>query len=281
MDNGVKIMAKQVIYRTNISHVQDAVHSYTLPQGKGISKIIIREHGAVGTCTTYVANTFLSSIKVRINGILFMDWGGTHVASKVAYGMQALKDFYKMSNKGVTMTAEAFIVELPDALPKNAQIDIILKLASYATMGCASDDFTGTYDILYETEDLVKGVVIVPNILWGVWEDTNKVGHLVHYLTTMPFKLRTLILIIEDGDTLADTTYDSLTVTMAGEMFFDGELSSLGTEFEGICGVAHTTGIFYMTFLGGITIPAESFKMDFIAETAGTTKTIHWVAICY
>lgn len=274
-------MGRQQLYLNNIDHVSGQQHTYMMPKGKGISTIIIREHGAVGACTTYVANTWLESIRVRIGNKLAIDWGGRDdVAGAISYGMMALRDYYKMQNK-ITCTAEQFIIQLPDAIPKNTDIQLILKLAAYASMGCNADDFTGTYDILYEIEDKIKGAVVVPKIQWGNWNDAALTGHRLHYLPAVPFKLRCLILITEDSDTPADDTYETLTIEMDGEIYYDGELSSLGTQFEKICKVAHTTGIFYLYFPDGIKIPSESFKMDFYASAAGTLKRIHWWTISY
>ena len=274
-------MSKTNVFKTKLAYIASGHISETLPKAP-ISKIILKHTtGATGSGGAYVANCIFEEFQLRINGKLFIHWGGEQgIAGAMSKGVYMLREFFKQKHKGVAMPAEYFIIELPDALPPNSQVEIKALYASLASMGCVTS-WTGTVDILYETEDKIKGRTVIPYIMWGQFNHTNRTGHLLEYLTAMPYRLRLLIMLTEDGNTLSASTYDDITISKPGNSIFDGAISALKEKHEAKSGVALTAGLHMISFEGGLKVPASTLKMDFYAGTAGTTKQVHWTAICY
>jgi len=272
-------MVKQHVFKKYLAWSAGGLISETLPRAP-ISKIIILHNTGTPGGGSYVANTAIEDIVIRINGKELINWGGTSgIAGAMSFGIRALREFYSQKHR-IAMTSEYFEIELPDALPENAQIDIKATMASLASMGCTTS-YDGTFDILYETQDKIPAKTLVPYITWGEWAHSNSTGTLIEYLTSLPYKLRALILITEDSNTLANTTYDSLKVSFPKVPIFDGNMASLRAQFQQKSQMALSTGFFMLSFKGGKKIPPNTFKLEFYAGTAGTAKKVHWYAICY
>jgi len=276
-------MGAQKLYKQKLVWKDDQIEFHTLPN-EPISKIVLRGHGTVGTCTgDYTANTAVEWIKVFINGKLFVDWSGrNNIADKLGVGIQALRDFY-LQKHNVAMPAEAVIVELPDAIPVGAAVDIQFKWCLAAACGCSSADLTDYYlDILYEREDLVKNRVIIPYITWGEKNYVATSGIFVEYLPAMPKKLRHLILLTIDNDgDPADDDLDEITISMGAKLIFHGEIEALGQQFESVSKVGHTAGIFHINFPKGLWVPTNTLQLKYYISSAGTNTRVHWYAICY
>lgn len=268
------------IFKRKEAWVSGGYISETLPPSD-ISRIIIRHNTGTPGGGSYVANTFIENIKVRVTGKEVINWDGEKgIAGQISMGIACLRELYKQMNNGVSMPAEYFIIDLPAPIPKGKDVHIIAEMATMASMGITTS-YDGTYDILFETKPRT-GRDWVPNILWGQWSDADKTGDLIHYLTTLPLRLRTLILISMDGTTLADATYDDIIMSLPQKpILFDGEMASLKEKHQRMSGVSLSTGFFMLSWKNGIKIPAEAFKIHLKASTAGTNKKIHWCAICY
>ena len=272
-------MTKQHIFKPNLAWSAGNYIAETMPKAK-ISKIIIKHNVGTPGAGSYVANTAIEDIVLRINEKEFINWGGTKgVAGAMSYGIRALREFYLQKHR-IAMTDEYFEVELPDALPLGAHIDLKVEMASLASMGITVS-YDGTFDIIYETEDKIPGKTVIPYICWGEWAHGADTGKLVEYLTTLSYRLRMLIFITEDGNTLANDTYDTLTVSFPTEPIFEGAMASWRAHWQRKSHIALSTGFFALAFKGGKRIPANTFKFEFYAETAGTAKKVHWYAICY
>lgn len=268
------------IYKRKEPYVEGGYISATLPP-TNISRIIIRHNIGTPGGGTYVANTFIENIRVRVAGKELIVWDGQKgIAGAISMGIACLRELYKQMHNGVAMPAEYFIIDLPKTIPKGKDVHLIAEMATMASMGITTS-YNGTYDILYESKPL-KGHAFVPNILWGEWSDAAKIGDLIHYLTTLPVPLRTLILITMDGTTLADTTYDDIVMSLPQKpTLFDGEMASFKEEHSRKSGVSLSTGFFMKSWREGLKVSAEAFKIHLKAATAGTDKKVHWHAICY
>ncbi len=255
--------------------------SETLPRDADISRIGIKHNTGTPGGGSYVANTAIENIKIRVAGKEVIVWDGEKsIAGQVSMGIACLREFYKQMHNGVAMTNEYFIVDLPKTIPKGKDVHLVAEMATLASMGITTS-YDGTYDLFYEAKPL-KGKPWVPNILWGGWNDGALTGALIHYLTTLPFPLRTLILITMDGTTLADDTYDELLMELPQKpKIFDGEMITLKEEHQRKSGVSLTTGFFMKSFPEGLRVNPDSFKIQLYAATAGTAKKVHWAAICY
>lgn len=272
-------MAQDIIQKLKLAWSSGGLINEVLPK-EGISKVIIKHNTGTAGGGSYVANTIIEDIKLRINGKDFINWGGEGgIAGQISMGIACLREFYKQKHV-VAMPAEYFIIELPDALPKGAEVQLIATMATLASAGMTTS-YDGTFDVLYQMEDKILGKTVVPFITWGSWNDGADVGNLLHYLTTLPFKLRLLQFITMDATTIAVDTYDDLLMTFPANPIFNGALSSFKGLHEGNSKVALTDGHFMKSFKGGIKVPPESLLLMFYAGTAGTTKKVHWSAICY
>lgn len=268
------------IFKRKESYSEGSYISETLPP-TNISRIIIRHNVGTPGGGSYVDNTFLENFRVRVAGKELVVWDGEKgIAGQISMGIACMRELYKQMHNGVAMPAEYFIIDLPKTIPKGKDVHIIAEMATMASMGITTS-YNGTYDILYESKPL-RGKAYVPNILWGSWGDLAKTGDLIHYLTTLPLKLRTLILITMDGTTLADTTYDDIVMSLPDRpILFDGEMASLKEKHSSKSGVTLSTGFFMKSWREGLKVSAEAFKIHLKAATAGTTKKVHWCAICY
>ena len=271
---------KQNVFKETIAWASAGLISESLPK-VGISKIIIKHNvGSVGG-GAYVANTALENLEILIDGKSMIRWDGRKsIAGAISLGIACLRELYKHMHNAVAMPNELFIIELPDALPKGREIQIKAEMATLASMG-ATGSYDGTFDIIYETKDLVPKATIIPYISFQEFNDAATVGTLIHYLIALPYKLRTLIILTLDGTTIADDTYDRLEAGKPKEAsYFKGKLALLKEIFQAKSGVSLATGFYLMSWRNGIVVPSDTFKMEFFAGTAGTAKRIHvaWLA---
>ncbi len=272
--------AIQEIFKPGLAYTPEGKINETMPVA-GISKILIKHHVGTPGGGSYVANTAIEDILIRVAGNDAIHFGGgTGIAGQISMAMGALREFYKQKHH-VDMDDEIFIVDLPDALPKNVKVQLISKMASLASMGCTVS-YDGTFDVIYEHEDKIKGRVIVPYITWGLWNFADDTGDLIKFITTIPFRLHLLILITFDNNVLSATTYDSLKISFPGKPVFEGAMAELKSQHESKSKVALTAGYFMKSWgKKGLKIPTESMKFNFYTETAGTKKQVYYIVICY
>lgn len=272
--------AIQEVFKPLLPYTAEGKINETLPVA-GISRIIIKHNVGTPGGGTYIANTAIEDILIRVGGNDAINWGGgTGIAGQISMGIGALRELYYQKH-GVQMPDESFIVELPDALPKNVKVQLIATMASWTSMGI-SVSYDGTFDIIYEHEDKIKNRVVVPYITWGEWRFTTEINDLVKFITTIPFRLRLLILITHDNNIPSATTYTSLKITFPGKTVFEGKMTELKEQQENKSRVALNTG-YYMKAWGkkGLKVPTESMKFNFNTTTAGTDKKVHYTIICY
>lgn len=207
--------------------------------------------------------------------------GRKSIAGQISMGIAVLREFYKQIHNAVAMPNELFIVELPDALPKGREIQIKAEMATLASMGITTS-YDGTFDVLYETKDLVPKATIVPYIGYQEFDDGANTGYLIHYLNALPYKLKTLIVITFDGTTLADDTYDRLTLGKPKEApYFNGKMALAKELFQSKSGVSLATGFYLFSWKKGIIVPSDTLQMNWYAGTAGTNKRIHCAWLAY
>lgn len=273
-------MGDIVIFDEAYAYTPEGLYSKTLTQDP-ISRIKIKHTVGTPGGGTYVANCAIEFIQIRINGILLLDWNGeTGFAGVTSIGIKLLREFYAQLHNS-DMPAENFIIEFPFPIPATAQIQLIFKMASLASMG-VTGSWTGTFDVVYE-KDTPGKVVIIPYVTWHDWNDLNKNGHCLHYIPQLPenMKLRYLLFITDDGGTLADDTYARLTISMQGKILFDGKMVDIQNDQQARSMKAMTTGFFMIPFKGGMKVPNNAVKLDFVAVTAGTAKHIRPAFICW
>lgn len=259
------------------------MQSYTLPRAP-ISKIIISGVETTACATALTVNELFEWIKIRINGKEFIDIGGESEASKVPYGIALWREFYKQKHNGVAMPNNQWIIELPDALPIDAQIDLIYKIKTEAHSKCSDSALVYHIDIIYELDDKIKGKVIVPFVMCQRVNFGAGVGHQYHYVPALPYKLRTVVMLSEDSGTIEATLGDDindLTIKSPLKTFFDGMTNDLKLLHESKSGVALTAGYFMYSFKGGIKVAPNTLLFDFFVDTAGTDTSIHFLYICY
>ena len=272
--------AIEEVFKPGLAYTAEGKINETMPVA-GISKILLKHHVGTPGGGAYVPNTAIEDILIRVGGNDAIHFGGgTGIAGQISMAMGVLREFYKQKHN-IDMDDEIFIVELPDALPKNVKVQFISKMASLASMG-VTGSYDGTFDVIYEHQDKIKGRVIVPYITWGMWNFGTDVGDLIKFITTIPFRLRLLILITFDNNVLSATTYDSLKISFPGKPVFEGEMAELKSQHERKSKVALSTG-YYMKSWGekGLKIPTESMKFNFYTETAGTKKQVYYLFISY
>jgi hypothetical protein len=283
---GVKIKMsmsepKQTIFKEALAWSSGALISESLPK-VGISKIIIKHNTGTAGGGSYVANTAIENIEILIDGKPMINYGGRKsIAGQISMGIAVLRELYKQMHNAVAMPNELFIIELPDALPKGREIQIKAEMATMASMGITTS-YDGTYDVLFETRDLVPKATVVPYIAYQEFSDGATTGNLIHYLNALPYKLRTLIMITYDGTTLADTTYDKLELGKPKDApYFNGKLALLKEKFQSVSGVSLATGFYIASWKNGIVVPSDTLKMNWYAGTAGTAKYIHCAWLAY
>lgn len=269
-------------FKTQETYVSNKRFNYTLPKAP-ISKIIIS--GTFTSCTTsgFVNNTIFEFIQVRINGKMFIDLTGDEDVDKIPYSWQVWREFY-LQKHHVAMPDEHYIIELPDALPKDAQIDLIMKCRVLTSIGGCTGSVVYTWDINFEMEDKVPGKVLVPYIINDKFDFADNDGNQIEYVPAMPFKLRAICFLIEDDGTLSATPnadISRITIEDPNKIYFDGSLLELKAMHEGKSKKALTAGHWIMVFEGGLKVPPQSLKLTFDVVSGGTDVEVHLVYISY
>lgn len=269
-------------FKVKETYVSNKRFNYTLPKAP-ISKIIISRNTATAiSCTggTYTANTVFEFIQLRINGKMFIDFAGDSVADAVAWSQQIWREFYLQKHL-VAMPAEILIIELPDALPKDAQIDLIIKCREVTSVGSCTSALVYSWDINFEMEDIVKGAVLVPFIIPDKFSFGTKTLDQIEYVPAMPYRLRAICFAIEDNNSLSATAINRITIEDANRIYFEGSLLELEGLQEGRSGKALTTGHYIFTFMGGIKVSSQSLKLTFYIASAGTDVEVQLLYISY
>ena len=274
-------MGDIVIFDEGYPWVTGGLYSKTITQDN-ISRIKIKHTTGTAGGGSYVANTVIEFIQIRINGILILDWNGeTGIAGAMSMGITLLREFYAQLHNA-DMPAENFIIEFPFPIPANAQIQLIFKMATMASMGVTTSYTGASFDVTYEKGEPSK-VVIIPYVTWNEWNDAAIPGHCLHYIPQLPenMKLRYLLFITDDGGTLANTTYSRLTISILGRILFDGFMVDIQNDQEARSMKAMATGLFMIPFKGGLKVGNAMVKLDFVPTAAGTAKHIRPAFICW
>lgn len=269
-------------FKVKETYVSNKRFNYTLPKAP-ISKIIISRNTATAiSCTggSYTANTVFEFIQLRINGKMFIDFAGDSVADAVPWAQQLWREFYLQTHK-VSMPAEIFIIELPDALPKDAQLDLIIKCRDVTSVGTCTSALVYTWDINFEMEDIVKGKVLIPFIIPDKFDFGTKDKDQIEYVPAMPYKLRAILFCVEDNNSLSATVISRITIEDATRIYFEGSLLELEGLQEGRSGKALTTGHYIFTFMGGLKVAPQSLKLTFYIPSASTDIEVQLLYISY
>ena len=260
----------------------------TLPKAENISEIVIQSTiGALtgGATGTYVANSAVESITLRVNGKESIVYNGNSgIAGQISMGIALLREFY-LQMHGVAMPDENYIIELPDAIPKVNDVQLILKLAeNIASIQTAGGDRTtlasSTIGIKYKSENKIKSRVVVPYINWTSYSHGARVGNLPEYLPTINVPLKKLIFIFHDANVLANDTYDRITISKGSKNIVDNSIDDFRRNQGQNSRIAQSTGFAMISFPEGLKVPAGTLKLNFYAGTAGTDKNVHvgWLA---
>lgn len=278
----------EIVFKEGIAFSFGGQINETLPKAENISEVIVQTTmGAIsgGSSGSLIANTGVESITIRINGKEAIKYDGlSGIAGQISMGIAVLREFYYQMH-GVAMVDETYIIELPDAIPKVNDVQIIVKLAqniaSIQTAGGDRDTLAASVvAIKYKARDKLPGRVVVPYIDYTVYSHAARTGKLPEYVPTLTVPLRKLIFIFSDGTTLANDTYDRLTLQVGNKNLWDGSIADLRRQQGQKSRRALNTGFGMISFPAGIAVPANTLKLDFQAGTAGTAKNVHlhWIA---
>lgn len=279
-------MGKLQTFLPSLPYVAGGFLSYQMPEDN-IKRIIIKENvGALsgGATGTKVSNTSIEYIQIRIRNKVAIEWNGQdEIAGQMSMGILALRELYFQIHRKA-MPNDHFIIELPETLPPSAKIQIRAKMGTLASIQTAGGDRTtydGTFDIQYEGEDKAKSNPLVPYITFGAWNHLARTGQIVEFLDSMPFPLRTLIIITDDSNVLANDVYDTLRIMQNRDQIWEGSFADLKNEQEGKTFTDLATGVFMKSWKQGWKIPANTIRLVLNASVPGTSKNIRYVAICY
>lgn len=278
----------EIVYEEGITFALGATITRTLPKAENISEIIVQSTiGALsgGASGSYIANTAIESITIRINGKESIVYNGVSgIAGQISMGIAVLREFYQQMH-GVALIDENYVIELPDAIPKANDVQLIIKTAeNIASLQTAGGDRTtiaaSTIDIKYKGDDKIKGRVVVPYINWSSYYHGARVGNLPEYLPTLTQPLRKLIMIFHDANVLANDTYDRLIISKGSKNLIDGSIADFRRNQGQKARIALSTGFLMVSFPKGLKVPASTLKLNFYAGTAGTSKNVHvaWLA---
>lgn len=276
------MVKRQILAFKSVAWTSGGVKNLTLPKAP-ISKITLsRSDDTSDDCTgTMEANCAIEWIKIRINGKVFIDIGGDQDTGKPPMGLNLLREFYKQKHL-VALPNEIQVIELPDALPKDAQVDIMIKWATYTQLGCSDASLTYKIDILIEVEDKVPGKVLVPYIMWDKFDHGALINQHIEVVPALPYRLRAIVFLTEDNGTIQSGDYDRLTVSDPNKIYFDGSMAELEMMQEGRSNIALTDGYYILPFPGGIVVAPNTLRMLFdIGGTGGTDLEVHLLFICY
>ena len=262
-------------------------HTFTLSKAEPISAIIIKDTiGALtgGASGSYIANTAIQAIRIRLNGKLIMAFDGLkNIAGQMSMGIATLREFYKQIHV-VAMANEYYIIEFPTPIPKNNEIQLIFETgASITAIQTSGGDRTtlasSTIDILYRTGKLGKKSVI-PFISYTLFAHANRTGFLDEFIPPTSLPLRKIMMITYDDTAIADDTYDSLIISEGANQLHDGSFEYLRSVQGSKAKVAQSTGHLHLGFKGK-TVKSSTLKIQFYAGTAGTLKFVHFAWLAY
>jgi len=278
----------EIVFEEGITFAFGKTITRVFPKAEHVSEIIVQSTmGALsgGATGTYVANTAVESITLRINGKEAIVYNGVSgIAGQTSMGIATLREFYQQMHV-VAMEDENYVVELPDAIPKNNDVQIIIKLAeNIASIQSSGGDRTtlaaSTIDIKYKSEDKIPGLVRVPYINWTSYSHAARIGNLGEYLPTLTKPLRKLIFIFHDANVLANDTYDKIIISKGSKNLIEGSITDYRRNQGQKSGVVLSTGFAMISFPKGLKVPASTLKLNFVAITAGVDKNVHvgWLA---
>ena len=278
-----------IVFMEGIAFGFGATHTFTLPKSANISEITIRATiGALsgGASGDYIANTAIQSVKLRVNSKDIVNYDGLKdIAGIQSMGIATMREFF-LQIHGVAMTDNDFVIELPDAIPKNMDVQLVFHTAASITaIQTAGGDRTtlaaSTIDILYQSNDKIKGVVKLPFINWTLYSHAARIGNLPEYVPALNLPLRKLMLITYDGTTISSTTYSELGIEYGHDNIKKGTMAHFRSQQAKKSRVANSAGHIHIGFKKGLKIPASTLKLNFIAITAGTAKFVHCAWLCY
>lgn len=281
-------LQNELVFQEGITYAFGATHTYTLSKAEPVSAIVIRDTmGALsgGSSGSYIANTAIQSIKIRLNGKLIIDYDGlSNIAGQISMGIATLREFYKQMHK-VAMSDEHYILEFPTPLPKNSEVQVIFTTASSITaIQTAGGDRTtlasSTIDVLYRTGKAVAKPII-PFISYTLYSHGARTGNLDEFVPPTNFPLRKAMMITYDGSTVSDTTYASLRIQEGANVLVDGKMAYLRGIQGAKAGVAQSTGHLHIGFPKGHNVKSSTLKITFNATTAGTAKYVHFAWLAY
>jgi hypothetical protein len=278
----------EIVYEEGIEFDFGKKITRTLPKAMNVSEIIlIATMGALsgGSTGSVIANCAIESIRIRINGKESIVWDGADgIAGQISMGIAVLREFYYQKN-GVAMPDEQYVIELPDAIPKNNDVQIIIQLSrTIASLQTSGGDRTtlaaSTIAIKYKANDKIKGRVLVPYINWTTFSFAARTGNLLDYLPTLNLPLRKLMIITHDSNVLANDTFDRLTISKGDHNFTDSSIADLRRNQAQRSRKALNTGFVFVQYPAGLKVPASTLLFKFEASTAGTSKLVHiaWIA---
>lgn len=274
-------MVKKIeVWRKNIRWESGKKEGFLLPN-LPITKIIIQGTETTDCTSTSTGENELSTIQMRMNNKVFINLQGDHHDAEPASILDMLEEFYKQKHH-VSHPARQWVIEFPSPLP-NAKIELILGMADYGQVACASDDaqpFDYTFDIIIEYDEGFKGIGVLPYITSEKRDTVAQSGHIFIYVPPMPKPLRAIILGTETGDAWSNSAYDRITIKTPEKIFFSGSFAELKSLQEGRSKFAQGTGFYIIQFTGGIKVDANTLLLD-IEKTTGSNEELHLLYICY
>lgn len=284
----MSIEDSEIVFEEGIVFAFGKTVTRTLPKAMNISEIIIQAvMGALsgGSTGSVIANASVESITIRVDGKESIVYdGNAGIAGQISMGIAVLREFYFQKN-GVNMPDETFIIELPSAIPRNHDVQIIIKMSqNIASLQTSGGDRTtlaaSTIGIKYKASDKISGQLFVPYINWTSFNFAARTGNLIDFLPTLNRPLRKLMMITHDGNTLSSTTFTKLTISKGSTNFTDSTIADLRRNQSQRSRKAQSAGHVFVTYPKGKKVPASTLQLKFEATTAGTDKQVHvhWLA---
>jgi len=280
-------MSKELKFQEGIAFGFGATHTFTLSKAEPVKSITLQSIiGALsgGATGTYVANTAIQSIKIRLGSKLIMSFDGLkNMAGIQSMGIATLREFYQQMYV-VAMPDEYYIIEFPTPLPANSELQIVFETAASITaIQSAGGDRTtlaaSTINITYRTGK--KGAKsIIPFISYTQFSHAARTGFIDEFIPPTYKPLRKIMMITFDGTTISSTTYDSLEISEGSNILHDGSFAYLRSLQGAKARVAQSAGHLHIAFAGK-KVKSSTLKIQFAAATAGTAKFIHFAWLAY
>ncbi|WP_371802685.1 hypothetical protein [Candidatus Lokiarchaeum ossiferum] len=238
-------MGKQLIMESGIELSANQKKTFVLPN-EPISKLIIKMVGShSGGTGTYVANTFLQSIRIKLNGREFEHWGGENPSGEVPYGIAAMREFNKVDNR-IADPNNRWVLKWPDALPENLPKTLEIQANSLAGMGYSVAPTMPTLEISYETEDILPDRVVVRKNLWNKRVMTAKSKD-SFYLEGLDDGFSAASIAFHLVDAAVEITQSTgvnfeLEIFQGADQLFAGTYADLMADHQSAAGIAPTAG---------------------------------------